>query len=610
MTTLGRSIFAAVLFAAALALNGCSDESGGSPTGSGTAGTGTGSGTGTGTGAPTAPVTSPPPVLGAGCANSGSNVLCVTLGSAVSSLPADDTSTTTMTATLTSNGSPLSGVILNFAVAPSTMGSLNATSVVTSAAGTAVTSLKAGGTIGAVSVTVSHPSVGASATVALSLTQAPGVTPAGIQFVSASPEVIGVVGSGQPTTSNAVFRVTDSNGSPVPNVVVNFNLVGPFTGAFIGTPNDGTPHTASGTTSASGDVVVRLNAGNVAGPVTITASVTVAGSTFTASTGVISIGGAVPSASHFSLAATRINLPGFVRAGFPTTLSVFVADRFTNFNVLAGTQVSFISEAGAVDTSASLDENGTGTVTLRTQQPMPLSPMPAGHPFPINGRGWLNVVALTRGEEAFADVNANGVYDAGVDTFNAAMDLGEPFVDSNENGVWDGPGCTQAGCDATHVGERYVDANGNARYDGPNGVWDGPGCIQAGCLQSPMIWTSMLLQFTGHITAAGSCTISPTTFNLVNGASQSFTVTLHDQNLNAPVPGTTIAVTSDGGTLLNANVTVLDGISSGPYQHTFTLSNTPVSTAPMTATLTITVLTPAGEGVVTCVPFQISGSLD
>jgi hypothetical protein len=322
---------------------------------------------------------------------------------------------------------------------------------------------------------------------------------------------------------------------------------------------------------------------------------------------VISIGGAVPSANHFSLAATRINLPGFVRAGFPTTLSVFLADRFTNFNVLAGTQVSFIAEAGAVDTSVSLDETGTGTVTLRTQQPMPLSPMPAGHPFPMNGRGWLTVVALTRGEEAFADVNANGVYDAGVDTFNATMDLGEPFVDSNENGVWDGPGCTQAGCDTTHVGERYVDANGNGRYDVANGVWDGPGCVQAGCLQSPMIWTSMLLQFTGHIApVAGSCAISPTTFNLASGESQSFTVTLHDQNLNAPVPGTTISVSSDSGTLLNANVTVLDGISSGPYQHTFTLARG-IGIAARTTTLTITVLTPAGESVVTCVPFQISG---
>jgi hypothetical protein len=604
MNKLGRVIIAAV-FAGALAhLKGSSDDGGGPSTGTGS-GTGTGTGTGTGGGA----VTSPPPTLGSGCATQGTDVMCVTLSSGTSSLPADNASTTILTATLTRNGSALAGVILNFSLGTPTMGSLTATSGVTSAAGTTTTTFQSGGTIGAVGISVTHPTSNASSTLALSLTQAAGNTPAGIQFVTATPAVLGVVGSGQPTTSNITFRVTDSNGSAVSGQLVNFTLVGP-TGAYIGT-QDGTPLTATGTTSSTGNVIVPLNAGNVAGPVTISAAVTVAGSTFTTSTSVISIGGAVPSATHFSLATQRFNLPGLVRAGFTTTLSVFLADRFSNFNILSGTQVSFFTEAGAVDTSVNLDETGAGSVTFRTQTPMPLQTMPAGHPFPFNGRGWLNVIAVTRGEEGFADINGNGVYDAGVDTFNATMDLSEPFVDTNENGVWDGPGCTQTGCDPTHAGELFVDANANGRFDGPNGVWDGPGCAQAGCIQSPMIWRSILLQFTGHINVTGSCDISPTTFNIANGGFQTFTVTLHDGNLNAPVPGTTISVSSNGGSIQNGSGTVMDGIG-GPFRHTFTLldADSSATSTAISVTLTISVTTPSGESIVTCTPFQASGTVN
>jgi hypothetical protein len=535
--------------------------------------------------------------------------LCVTLSAAAATLPADSTSVTSITATLTRNGSAASGVILDFSLSSSTMGSLLATSGVTSAAGTVSTTFQAGGTIGAVGITVRETTSSAASTLALSLTQAPGNTPAGIEFVSATPPVLGVVGSGQPTTSNVAFRVTDSNGSPVAGQLVNFNLIGP-TGAYIGT-QDGSPLTATGTTSSTGNVIVPLNAGNVAGPVTITAGVTVAGITFTTSTSVISIGGAVPSASHFSLATARFNLPGLVRAGFSTTLSVFLADRFSNFNILSGTQVSFFTEAGAVDTSVNLDDTGAGSVTFRTQQPMPLQTMPAGHPFPLNGRGWLDVIAVTRGEEGFVDVNGNGVFDAGVDTFNATFDLPEPFIDTNDNGVWDGPGCTQAGCDTTHNGEFFVDANANGRFDPPNGIWDGPGCAQAGCIQSPMIWQSILLQFTGHINVVGSCSISPTTFNIPNGGNQSFTVTLHDGNLNAPVPGTTVSVASNGGSVQNGQGVVLDGIG-GPFRHTFSLLDAdPAPTSnPSSVTLTVTVTTPGGESVVTCNPFQATGTVN
>jgi adhesin/invasin len=341
-----------------------------------------------------------------------------------------------------------------------------------------------------------------------------------------------------------------------------------------------------------------------AGTVTIRADVTVSGVTFTTSTSVISIGGAVPSAHHFTLATSRFNLPGLVKAGFEATLSVFLADRFSNFNILQGTQVSFFTEAGAVDTSVNLDATGRGDVTIRTQNPMPAIVTAV---TPLNRNGHLRVIAVARGEEGFFDVNGNGLYDPGIDTFTAAMDLGEPFVDTNDNGVWDGPGCTQVGCDPTHSGEQFVDANGNGRYDAANGVWDGPGCTQAGCVQNPTIWQSIRLQFTGNL----NCTITPLTFALANAGSQAFTITVFDDFENTPVPGTTIGISATGAIVQGGgSFSVLDQVSSAPYSRSFTISDPdPTTPTAAAASVTVTVTTPAGE-VATCgnSPLVVNGT--
>lgn len=602
----GRSIFAALLLAGAFALAGC----GGDDTSSGGTGVfGAGGGAGAGGGGTPPAATTPPPTLGAGCGTSGSDLICLTLSSSAVSLTADSSSSSTITVTLTRNGAPLSGQIVDFSLSSATLGSLTAANGVTSTGGTATTTFQAGGTIGAVGITATHAQSSASNTLALALTQPPPSAPGGIQFISATPSAVGVVGSGQTTTSAVVFRVTNPQGGAVSNQTVSFTMTGPA-GAFIGPANDGSPTTATGTTNAAGDVSVPLNAGTAAGPVTIRADVTVGANTFTTSTSVISIGGAVPSAAHFSIATSRFNLPGFKTFGFIAQIKVFVADRFSNFNILNGTQVSFFTEAGAIDTSLNLNETGSGEVNIRTQDPMPFA-VSAAHPnFPF-ARGHFRVIATARGEEAFADLNGNGIFNPGVDNFTAAMDLGEPFIDSNDNLVWDGPGCTQVGCDATHPGEQFVDGNLNGRYDPANGVWDGPGCTQAGCNPSPLIWTSIRLQFTGDI----SCAISPTTFALANGngagTSETFTITLADQNNNHPVPGTTVNIAVSGATAGGAGSFVVpDTVSFLLYTRSFTISDpAPATAAAGTATVTVTITTPSGE-VATCgnSPLTVTGS--
>jgi hypothetical protein len=605
-----RSIFAGLLLAGALALAGC----GGDDTSSGSGGILGGSGGGGGGPGGTPPgATTPPPTLGAGCGEQGDDLICISLASVASALPADGTSTSVITATLTRNGAPVTGQIVDFTLSNALLGTLSAASGVSNAGGVSTTTFQAAGTLGAVGITATHAPSAAANTIAIQLTQPPASTPGGIQFISATPSAVGVVGSGQPTTASVVFRVTSPSGGATPGATVNFTLTGP-SGSYIGS-QDGTPTTATGTTDNLGNVSVPLNAGTAAGPVTITATVTVSGVTFTTSTSVISIGGSVPSARWFSIATERFNLPGLNRFGFQTQLRVFAADRFSNFNILEGTQVTFFTEAGAIDTSVNLDDTGFGEVNIRTQNPMPvLDPIPNGALVPAvvlpNARGHLKVIAFTRGEEAFVDVNGNGLYDPGIDTFPGAgnnMDLGEPFVDANDNRVWDGPGCTEAGCINTHPGEQYFDANLNGRYDPPNGVWDGPGCTQAGCNPNPAIWTSIQLMFTGHLEPCQIIGPALTPANLP----ATYTIQVNDIFNNVPVPGTSVTISAVAlACPACGSYVVADGVSNGPYTRTIVVSDPdPNAVTPASASITLTVTTPGGE-VNTCTnsPVSISGT--
>lgn len=561
-----RDVAKITLLAGTLALAGCSSDSS------------------TSTKVPTGPGTPPPPPPPTNCGTAGTIVICAT--GTPASLPADGTSTSTITATVTDNAVAVSGGTVGFSLNNPALGTLSAATATTAANGTATITFTVGTTAATATITATH--LGASTVVSLTLGQT--ASPGGIQFVSATPGSIGLQGSGQPTTSTATFAVTDATGTPLPNASVAFTMVGPGGGVFIGPP-DATPTTDSGTTDSSGLVTVILNSGNVAGPVTITATVTVAGNTFSVSSSVISIGGGVTSASHFDLATARLNLPGLVKSGFTTTLTAFAADRFSNFNVLAGTQVSFFTEAGAVDTSGALDANGITTVTFRTQLPLPVDTAPL---LATNREdGWLYAIAVVRGEESFIDANGNGVFDIG----ETLSDLSEPFIDANQNGVFDS---------AT---EFFVDTNTSGGFNGPNGVWDGPNCPQAGCSTSPNIWRQILLMFTGNVT---TCTIAPAAFAIADGGSQTFTLTVSDVNGNIPVPGTTISVSLTGAGQLvgQTSFPVFDGIG-GPAGGAVTLvDNAALDTdPPASATVTMKVTTPAGE-VVSCPDTFVVGTVD
>ncbi len=389
-----------------------------------------------------------------------------------------------------------------------------------------------------------------------------------IEFVSASPQVIGVKGSGQVEVSTITFLVNDVNGNPVVDgTAVSFSMLGPSGGKlpsnggeYIGDVNATESAQATTATGSTKDGFAKaiLRSGAVTGSVTINASVTTDGTTFSSSSPTISIGGSVASAPHFSLAASPLNIPGLVFSGIESTITAFVADRFGNFNVLKGTSISFYTEAGAIDTSNVTDETGLTSVELRTQAPDPIDVLP-GDLNPTDG--WVTVLATVPGEEGFNDANGNGLFDLGEEVF----DLSEPFLDKNNNGVRE--------ASAGESFEPFVDANGNGLFDDPNGLWDGPGCELAqpdsGCQNSKLVWDDIRLAFTGFI---GTCTISPTTFTVGPSGRQSFIFTLGDVNNNILPAGTTIKVTATKGTLSDSDVTLGDGVG-GPVEIGFSLGD-------------------------------------
>lgn len=534
-----------------------------------------------------------------------------------STLTTGGTASIQATVTTSTGANIADGTSVAFTLSSSTMGTI--TSSATTSNGIAQATFTALTVPGTVTITATSGSVSQTAAAVISAPSA-----GSLEFVSATPQVIGLKGGGQTASSAVIFLVKDITGSPViDGTQVSFVMSGPSGGKlpsaggeYIG-DIDASPKTATASTIA-GKATVTLNSGAVAGPVTITASVTVGTQTFSASSAVISIGGGGPSASHFTLAASTLNVPGLVIVNSQSTISAYLADRFGNYNVLTGTSVSFYTEAGAIDRSKVTDATGLTSALFRTQNPLPVtvSALTAselalinalnatyGLAIPVGGsvnprNGRTTILATVQGEEGFNDANANGLYDAG-ETFT---DQGEPFIDKNEDGCRnDGvnKNCNGVISASTDPFEEYIDVNGNGVYDGPNGVWDGPGCTGTGCLTSKMISKSIVLGNTGSVSVSTPyCAISPAAFAILNAGTQAFSFMVGDQNLNALVPGTTISVTATLGTLTGqSSYTVPNYVPNGPSQISFSLADaTPGTTAvpAAPATITVTVAPPTG----------------
>jgi len=256
-----------------------------------------------------------------------------------------------------------------------------------------------------------------------------------IQFDSATPESIGLKGSGGTETSVVRFKVVDGNGAPIEDTPVTFTMSTTAGGLSMSPATD--------LSDSDGYVSTTINAGTVPTDVSVTA--TVDNSSISTTSRVLRVATGVPVQRSASLSATKYNPRAWDREGEEVQVTMRMADDFGN-PVVDGTPVTFWTEGGAIGPNCTT-VNGACTVTWKSQEVRP-----------INGR--VTILAFTSGNESFVDANTNGQYDAG-ETFS---DMAEAYRDDDESSAYE-------------VGERYVNLQGGTdARDAGDSVYSGTLC--------------------------------------------------------------------------------------------------------------------------------------
>jgi hypothetical protein len=421
---------------------------------------------------------------------------------------------------------------------------------------------------------------GATLTTSVNIKTEPAVV-GGLQFISATPRIIRLAGTGGPdrdSQSTVIFQVNDANGTPLPQQTVNFVI------------NHGEPLAQNGNigddaflsvytaiSDAVGRVKTIVNAGTVAIPIRVSATFTESG-TGTQKSAVsssLAITTGIPDSNSFSISAEILNIEGNNFDGKTTAITARAADRYNN-PVLDGTAINFITEGGAIGSVNGAPEespagtcftlNGVCSVLLSSQQPKPSD-------------GNVTVLAYAVGEESFEDEDANGRHDDGELTFHVV----EPFVDAEAIPSSSSRDIDIAGGDF----DQYIDTNGNGQWDTQNTTYEGLLCSGAECGTSNTTLVSRDI-----IIVFGASSFDVTVTNVIlNGSDGVVTVTIQDKagRNKLPAAGTTLSVSSSFGTILNGNETIADSNSDGPISYAFFVRQ---AANPGSGTITATVTTP------------------
>ena len=342
----------------------------------------------------------------------------------------------------------------------------------------------------------------------ITIVQAP---PVAIQFVSATPDVISVAGTGGQPSSVVIFKVVNAAQQAVANLPVTLSL----STAVGGVTLDGQTGSVTKQSAQDGTVRVSVVAGTQPGPVRVLA--TAAGGLSTLSS-VLTIQTGLPSQSRISLSFQTFNIEGWNVDGTTTSVTIRAADRIGN-PVPDGTTINFRTSGAAIEPSCKT-ANGACSVNFRSQ-----ASRPAG--------GRVAVLAWAVGEEAFLDANGNNRYDPG-ESFD---DLGDAFVDANLDGAY-------------QPTEEYIAFNPAATSVCiPNGL-SAPGRPNS----CDGVWGLAHVRSSGQVVLSGSMAFAP---NLPGSVSLSgpaevcegsVSFTLLDVNGNPMPAGTTITASITGGT--------------------------------------------------------------
>lgn len=392
-----------------------------------------------------------------------------------------------------------------------------------------------------------------------------------IQFLSASPTNIaikGTGGTGRQESSIVRFKLLDNNGNALRNTNVNFALSTTIGGITI------SPSSARSDAS-TGEVQVAVSSGTIATPVRVRATIDT--TSITTLSDQLTISSGIPVQTNTSLAVSTFNIDGWRHDGITTTLTVRLADQFSN-PVPDNTAVNFIAEGSRVD-SGCLTTNSACSVTFTSQALRP-----------TNGR--VTVLAYAVGNESFTDLNGNGTVDNTgemLDANGASTDLGEAWVDWDEDGVRDS-------------NEPFLDFGGPAStpgtpdnaYNGPDAKYNGVLCSSGNTLCSTrtqahvyrntvVVLSDSAPVTTGMFTTTGGVSIGSIDLGgcTAPGVSQSFFVVLRDLNANTLPAGTTVTIASSNGTIVSGASQVVPNTAasynsaptSSAFRYPFTIQN-------------------------------------
>ncbi len=487
----------------------------------------------------------------------------------VSVLSAGGTVTATVNIVETSNNNALytTPVDVTFTSTCVAAGQAVMDSPITTANGSASSTYRAAGCVGSDTITATADIGGTIYSATGNLTVQP-PTVGSIQFVSATPEVIalqGTGGTGLAETSTVIFEVQDEAGNVVPNQDVSFNLSTQVGGISL------SPATAS--TNAAGQVQTVVNSGTVNTSVIVTA--TVAASNISTQSVALAVSTGVPDQNSFSIAAESLNPWTWNCNGVEVGITAFVADHFNN-PAPDGTAVAFQTEGGVIDGSC-ITSNGQCRVTWVSSDPRPTD-------------GRATILATVIGEEGFADNSpSNGRFDDG-ETFT---DLPEAWRDDDEDGV-------------KGAGEEYIDFNNNGSYDGVDGTYNGTLCSSGSTICNANgdlvhVRDSLVLVMasngqianlyetsTGSDVAVGNTILLPDSREV-----RSFRVDLQDARGQIPPAGTSITVTTSNGEIMGGTTTEIGSSNlQGPASLGFSMR---ADKTPDQGVLTITVNIPGNN---------------
>jgi len=268
--------------------------------------------------------------------------------------------------------------------------------------------------------------VGGSGSAALSMLIArPDAT--SLAFISASPEIIYIKGSGFTESSTLTFELRDGAGNVLPGLPVLLKLLTESGGVTLqgGVRVAPDPYLqTTQTTDAAGRVTVRVNSGTLPTPIRVAASHRPPGLASVVATvsSNLSVSVGLPSQLNFSMSQKTKNIEGFNIDGTGNAYNIIASDRSGN-PVPAGTSINFVTEGGQIES--------VKQIQLASGLARASAGFISSSPRPADGR--ITVSAYTLGEESFIDQNGNNSYDIG----EPFQDLGNIFKDRIFDGLYD-----------------------------------------------------------------------------------------------------------------------------------------------------------------------------